>query len=251
MPMKSYKKLCTEFYDLDKPSAPEDALSFIKKYLAPIDGPVLEPMSGSGRFLIPLFQRGVKIEGLDPSQDMLKACRELCKRENIKPVLYEGCLESMSLSRSYELIFILSGSFGLITDQHWVTKSMERLFEHLTPQGTLIIEIETPNGKESGLQDWSIRSVNRPDGAQITCRSQGNYSPENRVDNVYCEYRLIQNGKIVGVEFEELSIRYFELKEFSDLLNNAGFVRIESFRPYGNINSTEEDERAVFICRKA
>jgi len=249
--MKSYKKLCTEFYDLDKPLAPEDALLFIIQYSAPIEGPVLEPMSGSGRFLIPLFQRGVNVEGLDPSQDMLKACRERCKRENIKPVLYDGYLESMSLSRSYELIFILSGSFGLITDQHLIDKSLERLFEHLAPRGTLIIEIETPNGKESGLQDWSIRSVNRPDGAQITCRSQGKYSPENRVNNVVCEYRLIQNGEIVGDEYEELSIRYFERKEFSYLLSNAGFVGIESFRPYGNINSTEEDEGAIFICRKA
>jgi len=164
---------------------------FIKKYLASIDGPVLEPMSGSGRFLIPLFQMGVKIEGLDPSQEMLKACRNHCQRENINPVLYDGYLESMHLSKSYELIFILAGSFGLITDQHQVTQSLERLFEHLTAQGTLIIDIETLKGKESGLQDWSTRAVDRPDGAQIICRSQGNYSPEDRVNNVDFEYRLV------------------------------------------------------------
>lgn len=249
--MKSYKKLCTEFYDLDKPSAPQDALLFIKKYLASIDGPVLEPMSGSGRFLIPLFQMGVKIEGLDPSRDMLKACRNHCQRENINPILYEGYLQSMNLSKSYELIFILTGSFGLITDQDQVTQSLERLFEHLTVQGTLIIDIETPKSKESGLQDWNTRTVDRPDGSQIICRSQNNYSPESSVDNVDIEYRLVQNGEIVDVEFEELAIRYHKLGDFSALLTNAGFVEIESFRPYSNIKTTEKDERAVFVCQKA
>ena len=251
MPIKSYKKLCTEFYDLDKPSAPDDALSFVLEQLASIKGPVLEPMSGSGRFLSPLLQRGVKVEGVDPSPDMLKACRERCARENLSPVIYEGFLESMTLPRTYGLIFILSGSFGLITDQYLVVKSLEQIFKHLAAHGRLIVEIETPTGKVCGLQEWSSRSVDRPDGAQVVCRSQGNYAPHDKMNRVACEYQLIRDGQIVEDESEELSIRYYELQEFHDLLSNAGFSDILCVRPYGDTSANEEDEAAVFICRKA
>ena len=251
MPIKSYKKLCTEFYDLDKPSAPDDALSFVLEHLASIKGPVLEPMSGSGRFLIPLLQRGVKVEGVDPSPYMLKACRERCARENLSPVLYEGFLESMTLSKTYGLIFILSGSFVLIADQYLVAKSLEQLLSHLTPHGKLIVEIETPTGKVSGLQEWSSRSVHRPDGAQLVCCSQGNYAPHEKINRVACEYQLIRDGQIIEEESEELSIRYYELQEFYDSLSNAGFLDILCVRPYGDASANEEDEAAVFICRKA
>ena len=249
--MKSYKKLCTEFYDLDKPSAPDEALSFLLDHLASIKEPVLEPMSGSGRFLIPLLQRGVKIEGADPSPEMLKACRESCARKGLVPVLYEDFLESMIFQRTYGLIFILAGSFGLITDQHMMATSLEKLFRYLTPNGKLIVEIETPSGKASGLQEWHCRSVNRPDGAQIVCRSQGNYDPHEKTNRVACEYQLMKDGLIIEEESEELLIRYYTLHEFRDVLSNVGFSGIVCVRPYDHTNATENDESAVFICQKA
>ena len=208
-------------------------------------------MSGSGRFLIPLLKRGVKVEGVDASPDMLKACRERCARENLSPVLYDGFLETMTLHRTYGMIFILSGSFGLITDRHLVIESLERVFKHLAVNGRLIVEIETPTGKGCGLKEWSSRSVDRLDGAQVVCRSQGNYAPHDQLNRIICEYRLVRDGHIVEEESEELSIRYYEIQEFHDLLNNAGFTDILCVRPYGDISANEDDEAAVFICRKA
>ncbi len=251
MPMKSYKKLCTEFYDLDKPAAPKEALAFLQKHLESVNGPVLEPMSGSGRFLIPLLQCGVEVEGLDPSPQMLQACRAHCARQNITPVLLEGFLETIELSQCYDLIFILSGSFGLIIDEQSISDSLDFLCAHLTLRGKLIIEIETPMGKAGGLQEWNSRSVNRLDGAQVICRSQGNYALDEKINHVACEYQLVREGQIVESESEELSIRYYELLEFHGLLNNAGFSDILCFRPYGDTKADEEDEEAVFVCRKA
>jgi hypothetical protein len=52
--MSSYGSLCTEFYDLDKPNAPRDALDFYALKARAAGGRVLEPMCGSGRFLVPM-----------------------------------------------------------------------------------------------------------------------------------------------------------------------------------------------------
>ena len=67
MRMGMYGKLCTEFYDITKPRAPEDALEFYLRCLDSVRRPVLEPMCGSGRFLIPFLERGIDIDGVDAS----------------------------------------------------------------------------------------------------------------------------------------------------------------------------------------
>jgi len=56
--MAAYGSLCTEFYDLDKPSAPADALAFYVERARKAGGRVLEPMCGSGRFLLPMSLAG-------------------------------------------------------------------------------------------------------------------------------------------------------------------------------------------------
>ncbi|MFO7787927.1 MAG: class I SAM-dependent methyltransferase [Halospina sp.] len=80
--MNSYGKLSTAFYDLDKPYPPPDALAFYTHYARAAGSPILEPMCGSGRFLIPLMQEGFKITGVDASYDMLSgsACRAAWRR---------------------------------------------------------------------------------------------------------------------------------------------------------------------------
>ncbi len=49
-----YGSLCTEYYELERPNAPEDALRCYLQFAQEAHGPILEPMCGSGRFLIPL-----------------------------------------------------------------------------------------------------------------------------------------------------------------------------------------------------
>jgi len=63
------KRLLTEAYDLDKPDAPGLELERWMRYARSADGPVLEVMCGSGRFLLPLALAGIDIDGTDPSVD--------------------------------------------------------------------------------------------------------------------------------------------------------------------------------------
>ncbi|HCU6014361.1 TPA: GNAT family N-acetyltransferase, partial [Legionella pneumophila] len=73
-PMKkldTYQSLCTEVYDLSKPNAPQDEYSFYRSYAAEVKGLILEPMCGTGRFLLPLAAEGFDVHGFDASQPML------------------------------------------------------------------------------------------------------------------------------------------------------------------------------------
>jgi SAM-dependent methyltransferase len=108
--MSSYKKLCTEFYDLDKPDAPPDAFDFYLQHARRAAGPILEPMCGTGRFLLPLLAQGFDIEGVDLSPDMLSACRARARTLNLSPVLHEQSLSRLELDRQFGLVFIPSGA---------------------------------------------------------------------------------------------------------------------------------------------
>ena len=81
--MNSYRKLCTEFYDLDKPAPPPEALALYRTYARQASGCILEAMCGSGRFLLPLLAEGYAVEGVDTSPNMIRA--NSCSRSSICP----------------------------------------------------------------------------------------------------------------------------------------------------------------------
>lgn len=48
--LDTYLDLCTQVYDLSKPTPPQDAYDFYLSYVRETNGPILEPMCGTGRF---------------------------------------------------------------------------------------------------------------------------------------------------------------------------------------------------------
>ena len=66
-------------YDLDKPVVPDVDLGFYLHYVEKANGPILQPMVGTGRFALPLMEQGFKIDGVDASADMLNKYRQICR----------------------------------------------------------------------------------------------------------------------------------------------------------------------------
>ena len=104
--MNSYGKLCTQYYDIDKPQPQADALAFYLDQAALSGGPLLEPMCGSGRFLLPLMQAGYDITGVDASPEMLAACRRKALRLGLTPDLHQQFLHELDLPCAYALVLI-------------------------------------------------------------------------------------------------------------------------------------------------
>ncbi|MEY2430725.1 MAG: hypothetical protein QOC92_450 [Acidimicrobiaceae bacterium] len=144
MARAEYRRLLTQAYDIDKPDAPEVELSYYRELIRLGDAPVLEAMCGSGRFLVPLLQDGVEIDGMDASADMLEACREKCSRLGLSTSLELQELQTFTPAAVYGLIFCGGGSFGLIVDVADVGASLAHMRAALRPGGRLALEVETP-----------------------------------------------------------------------------------------------------------
>ena len=66
-----YGSLCTEMYEILHREAPQDELAFYLSY-AKKGMKILEPLCGSGRFLVPFAQSGFWIQGVDNSAEMIE-----------------------------------------------------------------------------------------------------------------------------------------------------------------------------------
>src|SRR5262245_52521306 len=194
--MNNYKSLCTEFYDIDKPDPPDDAFSFYLHYAEKAKGPILELMSGSGRFLIPLLERQFDIDGLDASQQMLRACHERCRSKGLTPVLYEQFLDQIEVSRQYNLVIIPASSFCLITGDKQIKESLNRIYALMLSGARFVVEIErlAPNPTDTGI--WGGRWVERPDGAKILISWLNHYDETERISRSIHRYELIKDGQL-------------------------------------------------------
>lgn len=70
-----YGNLCTEMYEILHAEAPQDELNFYLSY-AEKGKKILEPLCGSGRFLVPFVERGLDISGIDLSNEMLQKLKQ-------------------------------------------------------------------------------------------------------------------------------------------------------------------------------
>ena len=123
-----YRNLCTEFFDLDKPVASLEEYAFFHHYLVQASGPILEPMCGTGRYLIPYLEEGFNIEGFDASPFMLKALYNKCAQKNLKPHVWEQFLEDIPTTKQYNLIFIPDSSFCLFLNPAHIKMCLQKIY---------------------------------------------------------------------------------------------------------------------------
>ncbi len=219
--MDSYGELCAWFYDLDKPTAPE--LSFAWFAGALPSGLILEPMCGSGRFLVPLLQRGFNVEGCDPSPAMLARCREKLAAAGLETRIWQATLAELEPA-DYDAAFIPAGSFCLLHDPAEAREGLKRLHGALKPGGVLLLEFEPPYG----AGDWpgqTTRVVSQG-GTQIRLVSRQHYDPATQIDSYENRYELRQSGRLLRTEDEVLRLRCYTPEQMEAELRAAGFSEI-------------------------
>ena len=247
-----YGSLCTAFYALDKPAAPPDALDFYLEYARQANGPILEPMCGTGRFLLPMLERGFDAEGLDHSADMLAACRQRAAELGLSPTLHERSIVDLPSARRFALVFIPSGSFSLLTDDAVIRASLSAVHDALLPGGRFVVEIERLQPLTTTTSGtWGGRWLERSDGAKIVISWLSQYSASEAISRSLHRYELIQNGALLATEFEDFELRFHDPVAFAELLTQAGFSEIQSLKPYTLEPADDSDDGVVMVAVKS
>lgn len=224
----SYGRLCTAFYDADKPSAPAATLAFYLAQARAAGGRVLEPMCGSGRFLLPMAQAGLAVDGVDASPAMVEACQAHARRLGIDVCVSVQALTALQLAHRYAMVFVPSGSIGLITDEHELRLALTRMRAHMAAGAKLFLELAAPEPAPSQPVASEPRTVACPDGTSITYACTVSAAA---VPDAICfsgRYDQFAGTRLIATEHEELMLRMYAVGQVVDALARCGFGAISA-----------------------
>lgn len=247
-----YRTLCTEYYELDKPHPPEDALQCYLHYAEEAKGPILEPMCGTGRFLIPLLERGYCVKGFDYSPHMLDVCRKKCQERELTCILLEATFETFPLKEMYNLIFIPSGSFCLLTKPKQIVQALQFISNRLKSGGKFVFEIETLKAISEPQGIWKGKWLNKPDGSNIVINTLSRFDATTQVETSLCRYELWEKNALSQVEVEDFSLRLYEPAEIEHLLGQHGLKIMGKWKaePHSRMQASNTDPVILYECLK-
>lgn len=233
-PLETYKSLATQFYECEKTGQDaSEEIAFYEKHAELSCGPILEPMCGSGRILLPLLARGYDIEGFDASQAMLAVlCEKHATFSNVPAPIWEEYIQDFSPHKKYKLIIIPFGSFGLVLDRDHALRSLRVLRSALLPGGVLLVEIDTIHSVLPSHMGSSVRWVQVGDRSQLRLSARISYDQSTRLYKSLCVYERIEFGVVKGSEQECFEQYIYTNEEFCLLLRAAGFTHIIAYASY-------------------
>ena len=248
--LESYLSLSTQFYDAIRPNPPEESYNFYQCYVQNTHGFILEPMCGSGRFLLPLLQEGFNVQGFDASTHMLEALQAKASLLHLKPKIWQDFAEDLNVPTKYNLIFIPSGSFGHIIELEKVKRVLQLFYDHLNDDGILVFEVESSKTVPQPLGVWRGSMCERQDGNKILLSRLTTFK-----DNVCCsidKYELVHAHQIIQTEVEVFNVRvYDEPKILIDMLKTISFKKIRAFKAFDvTALPNENDASIVLECTK-
>jgi SAM-dependent methyltransferase len=245
-----YLNLCTEFFDADKPIASLEEYAFFHHYLSQAQGKILEPMCGTGRYLIPYLEEGFDIAGFDASPFMLKALHNKCAQKNLKPHVWEQFLEDVPISQQYNLIFIPDSSFCLFLDVKQIKLCLQKIYSLLETGGTFIFDVETIYAVPDKVGVWQGKAYKKNDGKVIMCSTLP-LPIENNIATVICRYELIDGTNVLKTEMEYFQIKLYHPTEMDALLREIGFSHIKQVAAYDHTATPSPyDYTVVYECKK-
>jgi SAM-dependent methyltransferase len=140
-PATSFGSDVAAHYDDDKRGDEEDAAAFLAEFAK--EGPALEFAIGTGRIAIPLATKGIQVDGIELSPQMIEQLRTKPEGQNINVII--GDMTSATTNRHYPLVYLVFNTiFNLLTADDQI-RCFENAARHLIPNGCFIVETALPH----------------------------------------------------------------------------------------------------------
>lgn len=242
-PVKNYYgNLCTEMYEILHKDAPLDELSFYLSY-AEKGMNILEPLCGSGRFLIPFLERGFNICGMDMSTEMLAKLKE---KTSVAKVVQGDILEYDS-EEKYNYIFISSGSVSLFTDMEMCRAILYKMKCLLKKDGKFVLQVDTVTNRCPDDSDYHILiSVKTKEGFDLVLKGKNFYDEKTHTQFSPSIYELYNGTELLQQEEMNFQTHLYELGEMESYLRDIGFTKIRVYSSYDKVVA-ENNQSKMFL----
>ncbi|MFG6369337.1 MAG: class I SAM-dependent methyltransferase [Lachnospiraceae bacterium] len=223
-----YGSLCTEMYEILHEQAPQDELNFYLSY-AEKGKKILEPLCGSGRFLVPFMERGFDICGIDLSGEMLNKLKQ--KVPNAKIV--QADILEYSSRELYDYIFICSGSMSLFTDMNLCNRILEKMKDMLAPKGKFVFAVDTVANRCLDNKDYKTSvSVKTKEGFDLILKSKNYYDEQSQTQFSPTIYELYNGTQLLQSEPMDFQTHLYKFGEIEQRLREIGLKHIATYSSF-------------------
>lgn len=132
----------------------DETAAFLERYAG--GKSALELGIGDGRVAVPLIERGVRVEGIDNSDSMLKL---LAKRTD-RVRTFRGDIANFKSEQCYALVYCLYNVFTMLVTREAQLACLRSAAEALEDDGVLVIEFAVPDldGFVNGQKTSTLRA---------------------------------------------------------------------------------------------
>jgi SAM-dependent methyltransferase len=130
-----------EIYDELPHADPSAAVAFLEQHAS--GGPALELAVGTGRVALPLAARGLRVDGVDISSEMVAKLRAKPGGDRIRVTI--GDFADVPVEGRYRLVFVVFNTLFNLGTQEDQVRCFENVAAHLTDDGSFVIEAITPS----------------------------------------------------------------------------------------------------------
>jgi SAM-dependent methyltransferase len=207
---KLFGRLWADTYDETSSPDPTAAVEFLAGLAG--DGPVLELAIGTGRVALPLAARGLTVEGIEASPEMIAGMRAKPGGEAIPVVV--GDMADVDVAGSYPLIYLVYNTLFNLTGDGRQEDCFRNVARVLAPGGVFVIEAYVPGIEESeGERNVEVRSVTEDSVELRMCRY--NYEAQTFIRQTV----IITDGSI---QLKPFSLHYRWPEQIDALATEAG-----------------------------
>lgn len=242
-----YGSLCTEMYEILHEKAPTDELEFYLSY-AEKGMRILEPLCGSGRFLVPFLERGFDISGMDLSEEMLAKLKQKAPGAKVMQtdiVKYSG-------EETYDYIFIPSGSISLFTDMDICKNILRKMKELLEPGGRFVFAVDTVFNRCADDSGYKVNvSVKTKEGFDLVLKDKNYYEEKSQTQFSPSIYELSNGSELLQRESMDFQTHLYRYGEMEEYLKACGFKNILTWSSYKKETAVNDAcEMFIYECSR-
>ena len=245
--MDAYKDLAISYDRLTNDVPYDRVVDFIRQIL---DREGLRPRTavdlacGTGSVAVLLAKQGLRVTGVDLSEDMLTAAADKAMNMENPPMFICQPLQKLHLPRGVDLAVCALDSLDYITDPADCAEAIRRVYKVLNPGGIFIFDVNTP--QKLHAMDGQVFLDEDDD---VYCVWRGEFDEKTSI----CSYGMDlfqRQGSLWHRSFEEHREYAYSQEQLTGYLKAAGFTSIEVYGDRQFRAPGENEQRIYFKARK-
>ncbi|MDF7637690.1 class I SAM-dependent methyltransferase [Leuconostocaceae bacterium ESL0958] len=224
-----------------------DWLDYVQANSQP--GPVLDLGGGAGRLAVLLAKAGYQVDLLDQAPAMLALAATHASAAGVDVSLLEGDIRDFSdWTARYPLIVSFADTFNYLPNQDDVLAGFRQVYDHLSPNGTFLFDVITPEQVNVGYDNFCYNNDDDPE--KIFMWTSFPAAEENAVDHDLKFFLYDEQIDAFHLVREVHHEQTYALATYRALLAEAGFTDIRVSADFGRKEADDQDNRWFFQAQR-